>query len=231
MNTLKAFLASAALGTVALAAAAPAAAQVNGIATTDPATAIAASQARQTAYQQIETTYAAQIQSVQQKRQQAQEIGKQFDTDGDGQVSEQEEITARTANSAAYQQVGTIQREITQLTQPIAVAQIYALEQISAQFGAAQQQVVSDKKISLILTPESFIYAPAETDITSDIVTALNARIPAVSTAVPANWQPQRQSQQLHQRIQEILLLGALQQQRAAQAQQQPTTTQQPAGR
>ncbi|MEM1131389.1 MAG: OmpH family outer membrane protein [Pseudomonadota bacterium] len=230
MKHMTKLMASALVASAAMAAT-PAMAQVNGIATTDPATAIAASQARGTAYQQIETTYASQIQTLQQKRQQAQELGKQLDTDGNGEVSDQEAAAAQSANNPVLQQINSIQREIDSLSAPIALAQIYALEQITQQFNAAQQQVVSDKNISVILTPEAFVYAPPAADVTNDIVTALNTRLPAVSTAVPADWQPSRQGQQLHQRVQQILVISALQQRAAQQQQQQQTTTQQPTGR
>lgn len=229
MKIIMKLFASALLGATAISAA-PAMAQVNGMATTDPSTVIAASQARETAYQQIRTTYDAQFQSRQQKTQQAQELGKQLDTDNNGDVSEQEAAAAQAANSPVLAQIQTLQNEIDQLSQPIVLAQIYALEQIAAQFAAAQQQVVSDKKINVVLSPEALIYAAPAMDISNDILTSLNTRIPAVSTAIPAGWQPSRQAQQLHQRVQQILISAAIQQQRAEQG-QQPTTTQQPSGR
>ncbi|MEO1045331.1 MAG: OmpH family outer membrane protein [Pseudomonadota bacterium] len=235
--TMKTKLLAAALCGVTALSAAPAAAQVNGIATTDPATVIAVSQARQTAYQQIETTYAAQLQSRQQKEQQAeqltQQLTQQLDTDGNGQLSEQERAAAQNSSNPLLGQIQTLRTEIDGLERPILRAQLYVIQQIAAQFPAAQQQVISDKSISMILSPESLIYSAPGMNITNDVVTALNTRLPAVSTAVPADWQPSRQVQQLFQQVQQILVLAQLQQraQQQQQQQQQQQTTQQPTGR
>jgi len=210
-------------------AAMPAAAQVNGIATADPATAIAASQARATAYQQISTTYATQLATVTARRQQAADLGKQLDTNQDGDVSEAELDTARRANNPVLGQIQAIQNEINTLTAPVADAQVYALEQILVRYNEAQQQVVTQKQINMILAPNAFVYRPDNADITGDITKALNTLVPSVSTAVPQGWEPQRQSVQLHQEVQQILLYSAVLQSQRQQQQQQ--TQQQPQGR
>lgn len=215
---------------VAVVAAAPASAQVSGIATADPAFAIAASQARATAYQQISTTYAAQQQSITARRQEEQTLLRQLDTDGNSEVDDAELQAAQASNNPVLGQIQAKRNEINTLSQPIARAQLYALEQILTQYAAAQQQVVSQRQISVILTPEAFVYAPDSADVTQYITTQLNTQVPAVSTAVPEGWQPQRQTMQLHQRIQEILVAAAIQQQRAQQQGQQPAT-EQPQGR
>ena len=85
----------------------PAAAQVNGIGVTDPAIAIAGSQALQTAYQQIGTTYQAQRTQLEQLQQQRDALVRQFDTNGDGQLSEAEQAAAQ-ANTTAVQQLQTL---------------------------------------------------------------------------------------------------------------------------
>ena len=82
--------------------AAPAAAQVSGIAIADPAIALASAQARQTADAQIATTFQAQRTQLEQLQQQRATALRQFDTDGDGQLNEAEQ-TAAQANTAAVQ--------------------------------------------------------------------------------------------------------------------------------
>ena len=56
---------------------------------------------------------------------------------------------------------------------------------------------------------------------------ALNAAVPAVSTAVPQGWQPQRSSVQLYEQVQQLLLESAVQQAQSQAAQQpaQPATS------
>jgi len=205
------------LTALALAAgmAVPAAAQVNGIGVTEPALAIAGSQALQTGYQQIGTTYAAQRTQLEQLQQQRDTLVRQFDTNNDGQLSEAEQQTAQ-ANATAVQQLTTLDQTINQTQAPINLARVYVIEQIAMQYGNALQQVVTASNVSLIVTPGSVVYAADAVDVTDEIVARLNALVPTVSTSVPAGWQPQRQSVQLFQDVQQMLLSAA----QAQQAQQ-----------
>jgi Skp family chaperone for outer membrane proteins len=197
----------------------PATAQVNGIATANPARAIAISQARQTAYQQISTTYASQVTALNTARQQSNTLKQQLDTNKDGQLSNEEVAAAQAAKNPVLAQIQAADQQVETAQEPIARAQLFALEEILKQYEAAQQQVVSDKKISIIMSPDMLLYAPDSIDVTAAIAAALNTRVPAVSTTAPADWQPQRQTLALHQQVQELLIYNALlQQQRAAQS-------------
>jgi len=195
----------------------PAAAQVNGIGVTEPAIAIAGSQALRTAYQQIGTTFQAQRTQLDQLQGQRDTLMRQFDTNGDGQLSEAEQ-TAAQANTTAVQQLQTLEQTINQTRAPINLAQVYVIEQIALQYGNAMQQVVTAGNISLVLTPQSVVYAADAVDVTDEIVAQLNTLVPTVATSVPAGWQPQRQSVQLYQEVQQMLVSAAAQQ----QAQQAP---------
>lgn len=204
----------------------PAVAQVNGIATSNPAMVIAMSQARSTAYQQINQTYAANIQQIRQLETELQPLRQQIqalDTNQDGQLTPQE----RQANPALIQQVQQKEQQINTNTQPIALAQYFVIDQLIKDYDNARNQVISSKSISLMLSPDAIQYAPDSVDVTGDIVTALNTRLPTVSTAVPAGWQPTRASAQMQQAVEQILILAA----RAQQAQQQPAATPAPSGR
>lgn len=197
----------------------PAAAQVNGIGITEPSLVIAGSQALQTAYGQISTTFQAQRTQLEQSQQQRAALIRQFDTDNDGQLS-QEEQTAAQANTTVIQQVQALDQTIAQTQEPITRARVYALEQIAQQYNAAQQQVATQSGVQLILTPDSVVYAADAVDLTDEIVAALNQLVPTVATTPPDGWQPQRQSIALYQQVQDILLTVAVQQQQQAQAQQ-----------
>nr|WP_173202680.1 hypothetical protein [Sphingopyxis sp. BSNA05] len=119
--------------------------------------------------------------------------------------------------------------EIQKLQTPAVMAQMFVVEGIFAEYGNAQQKVVSDKKISVILDPEVFLYAPSQVDVTNDITAALDARVPSVSTTPTAGWQPQRTTVALHQQLQQLLVASARNQ--AAQQQQQQPPAAQPASR
>lgn len=221
---MNARITGAALAALAALAAVPAAAQVNGIAVADPAIAVAGSQAIQTAYNQIGTTYQAQRTQLEQLQQQRAGLIRQFDANNDGQLS-QEEQTAAQANTAVIQQVNGLDQQINTIQQPITLARVYAIEQIGQQLNTAVQQVVQANNIQLILAPASALFVADAADVTDEIITQLNTLVPAVSTAAPQGWQPQQQSVNLYQQVSEILLSVAAQQ----QAQQQQPAAQQPA--
>jgi len=213
---MNARITSAALAAFAALAATPAAAQVNGIAVADPAIAVAGSQAIQTAYNQIGTTFQAQRTQLEQLQQQRAGLIRQFDTNNDGQLS-QEEQTAAQANTAVLQQVQGLDQQINTIQQPITLARVYAIEQIGQQLNTAVQQVVQANNIQMILSPASTLFAADAVDVTDEIIARLNTLAPTVSTAAPQGWQPQQQSVSLYQQVSEILLSVAAQQ----QAQQQ----------
>ena len=203
--------------------AAPAAAQVNGIATASPDAAIVQAQALTNAYQQIETTYAAQITQARTLRQEMQTMLQGLDTNKDNQLSEQE----RSANAAVVQQLQQKEQQVAQATQPIVLAQYYAIEQLIRDYTNAQQQVVQQKKIQLLLSPDAVQWGPESMDVTDEIVAAINQRLPTVQTTPPAGWQPTlRDTVAMHQTLQQAMMANA---QRAAQQQQQPPA--QPSGR
>ena len=215
-------IAANALATAAFASG-PGAAQVAGFATTSPEIVIARSSARNTAYQQIGTTYAAQIKQIGTIRQEIQTLQKSMDTNNDNQLSDAEV----QAKPAVVTQIQQKEQQVQQQAAPITLAQAYVLDQIAREYDAARLQVINAKKIQIMLAPDAIQYAPPAIDVTSDIVTALNARKPSATTAVPAGWQPSREVLQLQQTVQQILVAAA--QQQAASAQQaqpaaQPTT-------
>jgi hypothetical protein len=73
------------------------------------------------------------------------------------------------------------------------------------QYGAAVQQVVDGEERLADPDAGSVVYAADAVDVTDEIVAQLNTLVPTVSTSVPAGWQPQRQSVQLFQEVQQLL--------------------------
>jgi len=205
---------------------APVAAQVNGMATSNPTMAILRAAARTNAYQQINTTYAANIQQVNQLNTEITNLQISLDTNKDNQLSDAE----ITANPTVVQQIQAKEQQAATATQPIAMAQYYAIEQLMNDYVNARNQVLASKKVSVLIAPDAIQYAPDGFDITTDIVAAIDSRLPSVTTTVPAGWQPRRQTVEMHQAIQQILVVAA-QQAAARQAQQQQQGAQAPAGR
>ena len=203
--------------------AAPASAQVNGIAISSPEAVFLRSAARQAAYQQIAQTYAAQIQQIQTLRQESAQLQQTLDSNSDGQLSEVE----LQAGQATVTQIQQKEQQVGQIGRPIFLAQAYVLEQLLRDYNNAQNEVVQAKRIQMMIQPDVVQYAPDNANVTSDIVAALDRRMPSVQAQPPAGWNPSRESLALQQTVQQILV-GVAQQQAIQQAQGQ---TQQPSGR
>lgn len=201
-------------------AAVPANAQVGGVATANTILAIAQVKALGAAYKQIETTYGTYFTQMQSKRQEIQTLLQQLDKNGDKQVDQAEMDAAEAAKSPVLAQVEAKQKELSTLQQPIVKAQMYVIDQIIDKYDAAQQAVVASRKISYILAPEAFVWAPEAINVTSLISAEIDKTLPTANSNPPADWKPDQQTFQAYQQVQQ--LLGAAAQAQAARAQQQP---------
>ena len=123
------------------------------------------------------------------------------------------------ANSPLLKQIDTKQSEINTLQDPIVLAQLYAVEQIALKYDAAQQAVITAKKINVILTPDSFVWAPEAIDVTPAITAELDKAVPSVTITPPSGWRPSRQIGALYQQIQQLISAATQQAQAAAAAQ------------
>jgi len=206
---------------LAATAALPAHAQVEGrIATVDITRTIIGTTAFQTAYEQVNTTYATQNEMRRTKAQERQTMLAKFDENGDKQVDETEQ--AAMQKSPDFAKLQTIDQEIQALNNQIDGARVFAIEQIINQFSPALQEVVTKQQIKAVIDPASLLFAQPEADVTAQVTTSLNTKVPAVSVVPPAGWQPSREGVQVYQEIQQRLAMAAqiAQQQQAAQAQQ-----------
>lgn len=225
ITNFKPALAGIALAMSAATVAAPAAAQVNGIATASPEAVLVQADALRTGYQAISTTYATQRQQIATLRQEINNLQASLDTNGDREVNQAE----WDANPTVTAQLEAKQQQAAQLLAPIALAEYYVVEQLLANLGPAQNQVVTANNIQIMLDPSAFQYAAEGVDVTGKILAALNASTPAVASTPPQGYQPRRETVAMHGAIQQIMVGAA---QRAAiqqaQQQQQAQTAQEP---
>ena len=219
----KTIAAAALAGTAAIAT--PAAAQVAGIATSSPEAVIVRSQARIAAYQQIDQQFAAQIGQIRTLRQEMQTLQQSLDTDSNGQLSQAE----LQANPGVVQQIQQKEQQLGQASQPIVLAQTYAIEQLINDYQNVRQQVVQQKNIQLLLTPDAIQWAPEAVNVTDDLVAVLDQRVPTVQITPPEGGRPRQDSLAAQQTVSQVLMNVAQQQAAQQQAQQQPAA--QPAGR
>ena len=198
MTTFKTLLLAAALVAPAAMTATAADAQVSGIAVADAQGAIANSKAWNAARAQIETTYKAQLDQAETRRQavarELQPLVTAFQTAQ--RAPGATEATLRPQAQAIQARENAANQELARLTQPAQRAQQYAIEQIQAKLSDAVTAAVRAKNVSLLLRPEAALFAQPTADITAAITTELDRLVPSVSTAVPANWQPNQGGQQ-----------------------------------
>ena len=214
-SIFKPVLATALVSTLALAA--PAMAQVNGMAVVEPAVAVASTQALQTGFQQVGTTFAAQITQLDTLNAQRTALLQTLDTNGNGQLDEAEQATLTETNPTVVQ-VNTIDQQIAAAQEPVQLARLYVLSQVAAQYAPAVQQIIADRSIQVMLSPEAIVYAADGMDVTPLVVTALNTRVPAVTATPPAGWQPNQAIVNLYQQVQQVFAIARQQQAAAAAA-------------
>jgi Skp family chaperone for outer membrane proteins len=223
MKTLKVILLGCALAAPALFIAGSANAQVAGVAVANPEAVILGAKALGTAFQTIGTTYKPQLDQARTRQTQLEAqiktLSAPLDTNKDGQISQAELQAGQAARSPALTQIENAQKaaqqEMSRLTQPATLAQMYAIDQITQKYPAALKTVVDTKKISLLLSADSVIFGTPAVDVTDDIRTAVDAAAPTVPVTPPANWQPSQQDAQL---LQQYFQIANAQAQRAQQA-------------
>lgn len=202
---------------LAATAALPVSAQVQGnIATVDIPRTIIGTAAFQTAYEQVNTTYATQNELRRTKAQERQTMLAKFDKNGDKQVDDAEQAAMqKTPDFAKFQ---TLEQEIQGLNNQIDGARVFAVEQIIVQYPSALQDVTTKDQIKFVIDPTSLLFAPPEADISAKVTAALNARVPAVGVVPPSGWQPSREGVQIYQEIQQRLIQATIAQQQQAAA-------------
>ncbi|NWK95742.1 hypothetical protein DM806_08650 [Sphingobium lactosutens] len=184
--------------TLALTAVPAAAQSKTGIAVADLQGAVGTSAAYTTARTQMQTTYKPQIDAFNARKT---AIDTDLKTKGDALQAALKAAGGKPtpAIETQYQQFQqsqqTAQAELQRLGQPIALANAYVEEQITAKLSDALKAAMTKAKVDLVLNPEATVsYQPA-VDITQSVVTELNALVPSVGITPPAGWQPGRQGQ------------------------------------
>jgi Skp family chaperone for outer membrane proteins len=175
-----------------------------GIATADPTIAIARTKALAAANEQIRTTFKDNLAKIETKSGDRQKLLAQLDKNGDKQVDDAELAAATQAKNPALTQLNTLEAETNQLTTPVLRAQAFAIEMILMRYPDAQKAVVATRKISVILSPDAFVYAPEGADVTGAITTQLDTMVPTVAITAPPNWNPTEETMQVLQRIQRM---------------------------
>ena len=173
---------------------APAAAQSKtGIAVADLQRAVATSSAYTTARTQIQTTYKAQIDSFTARKNAIDADLKAKGAALDAAIKAaggKPTPAIQTQYETAQKAQANGQAELQRLGQPIALANAYVEEQISAKLSDALKSAMTKAKVDLILAPDATVSYQPTVDITQQVVTEINALVPSVGIVPPAGWQP-----------------------------------------
>jgi Skp family chaperone for outer membrane proteins len=199
---------------------APAAAQniAQGIAVVNVPAVVANSNAFRTAQQQRPTTYKAQIDQANARREaiaaQLQPLYTQFQTAQQAENPNQQTLQQTAAQIQQIEAAG--QRELQQILEPIQLSQAYVEEQINDQLGTAIQNAAQKQGKTMVISPDSILYADNAYNMNQAVLDELNTLIPAAQLTPPAGWLPREMREQQQ-----------AQQQAAGQAQQaqQPAAT------
>lgn len=209
LSNIKLALAAAALFLSGVAAS-PALAQARGVGVVDIDGAVEQTTAYTTARQQIQTTYAAQIQQAQAR---ATALNTELAPLQQALQAAQQQPGA-TAESVrphydalmTRQQAG--QREVTQLQAPAVLADSYVREQILVRANEALQAAMTAANVDLVLNPGAVlgITPGSAANITAQLTAQLNSRVTSAQTSPPAGWNPgdtMRAAQQAQQPAQQ----------------------------
>lgn len=175
-------------------AAAPAAAQSKlGIAVVDLQRAVGTSAAYTAARGQIQTTYKSTIDSLNTRKTAIDaELKQKSDALQSGlQAAGGKSTPALQTQYEDLQKRGQeAQGELQRMAQPVALANAYVEEQITAKLSDALKAAMTKNKVDLVLNPDATVSYQPTVDLTSAVVAELNTLVPSVGITPPAGWQP-----------------------------------------
>ena len=183
---------------------APAAAQtVKGIAVVNVPAVVANSNAFRTAQQQRPVTYKAQIDQANARREaiaaQLQPLYTQFQTAQQAASPNQQTLQQTAAQIQQIEANG--QRELQQLLAPVQLSQAYVEEQINDQLVTAIQNAARKQNVTMVISPDSVLYADGAYNMNQAVLDELNTLIPSAQLVPPEGWLPRemREQQQAQQ--------------------------------
>ncbi len=156
------------------------------------------SNANKVAQQQRPTTYKPQIDQANARavaiQTQLKPLADKFERDRAAAAPNATLLQQQYAQIQQLQQSG--QQEINRILQPVAYSEAYVEEQINEQLEKAISQAAAKKRVGLIITPESVIYADAAYNMNQAVLEELNTLIPSAQLVPPAGWEPRQVREQ-----------------------------------
>ncbi len=179
---------------------------------------IANSNAFKTAQQQRQVTYKAQIDQATARRQaiqaQLQPLVTKLQTESQAANAAQNQASLQKQYDTIQQIQQSGQQELQQILAPVQLSQAYVEEQITDQMATAVQNAAMKKNVTLVIGPDSVLYAAAPYNLNQAVLDELNTLVPSAQLVPPAGWLPREAREQQAQ--QQAASAGAQGQQPAA---------------
>lgn len=175
--------------------ASPAAAQVvRGIGIANPAAILVNSNAYKQAEEQRKTTYKAQLDQAEARRQQIaaqlQPLVTKLQNDARAANPNQQSLQQQQLQIQQLERSG--QAELSRMLEQVVLSRAYTNEQIEKQLAPAMEAAAKRKNITLVLDSSQggVIYADQPYNLNQDILNELNRMVPSVQIVPPAGWAP-----------------------------------------
>lgn len=153
---------------------------------------VANSSAYQTAQQQRQTTYSAQLQQAETRRAalqaQLDPLVQAFNAARQQEGADQASLQQQAQRIQQLQQSG--QAELQQILAPVALSQAYVEEQIRDQLGTAIQNAARAEGVTMVISPEIVLHAEASHNLNEAVLAQLNTLIPSAQIVPPDGWLP-----------------------------------------
>lgn len=196
---LKPVLAAGLILSAAPAIVAPAAAQaVKGIGIVNLPAVIGNSNAYKVAEQQRPVTYKAQIDQAENRRKQIaaqlQPLITKFEADRQAAKPNEAALQQQAAQLQQIEQSG--QAELQRMLAPVSMSRAYVEEQITDKLNVAVEAAAKAAKVSLVLTPDSILYADTAYNLNQAVLNELNKVLPNAQLVPPQGWLPRQLREQ-----------------------------------
>lgn len=150
------------------------------------------SNAFKTAQAQRAVTYKVQLDQAEARRRQIlaqlQPLVDKFNKDRAAAKPDQASLQQQAQTIQQIQTAG--QQQLQAILQPVALSDAYVLEQINDKLPAAARAAMAKQKVSVLISPQTVLFAGEGNNLSPAILAELNAMLPSVQLVPPAGWQP-----------------------------------------
>lgn len=166
---------------------------VNGIAIASLDAVLANADAVRSANQQRPTTYKAQIDALEARRNAlTAQLKPMYDKlEADSKAAKPDQAALQNQANAIRTLEEKAQAELNTMAQPVVYSQAYVTEQVEAKLDQAVRNAMAQRKVSLLLNPQAIVALNGSAyNLNPVILAELNKLIPTAQLVPPQGWEP-----------------------------------------